>query len=97
MEKEVEFYNSLEIQIDKISDLVSQLKEENRRLEEHNEQLTIQIQSVNNTNQTEAIAEVQDNIQKKELTLTQYEFLRNSINNALVKLNHLRQAVTEAS
>ncbi len=97
MEKEIEFYNSLEIQIDKISDLVSQLKEENRRLQENNEQLTIQIQSVNNTNQTEAIAPVQDNIQKKELTLTQYEFLRNSINNALVKLNHLRQAVTEVS
>ncbi len=97
MEKEIEFYNSLEIQIDKISDLVSQLKEENRRLQENNEQLTIQIQSVNNTNQTEAIAPVQDNIQKKELTLTQYEFLRNNINNALVKLNHLRQAVTEVS
>ncbi len=42
MEKEIEFYNSLEIQIDKISDLVSQLKEENRRLQENNEQLTIQ-------------------------------------------------------
>ena len=64
-EKEIEYYNSLEIQIDKISDLVSQLKEENSRLQKHNEQLTIQIQSVNNTNQTEASAPVQDNFKKK--------------------------------
>ncbi len=97
MEKEIENYSKLENQIDKIADLVIQLKEENSQLRDQNNQFTIQLESLNGNNHSQVKSTSNENSQKKELTLAQYEYLRKSVKNALSKLDQLRQAVMEAS
>ena len=97
MIKEIENYSKLESQIDKIAHLLTHLKEENSQLRDQNNQLTIQINSLNGNNQSRVNSISKENSQKKEITIAQYEFMRKSVNNALSKLDQLRQAVMEAS
>ena len=100
MEKELENYSNLEIQIDKITDLVTSLKEENRQLREQNEQLMIQSQSANgkkSRNADNAKNISADSPAQIELSEFQFETVRQNVKNALLKLDQLRHVVMETN
>ncbi|KPK91159.1 hypothetical protein AMJ80_07620 [bacterium SM23_31] len=98
MEKELESYFYLEKQIDKITELIVKLKEENKQLREQNEQLMIQIQSANNKKIFKTEYE-DDNFDSAPVsgifTKADADYVRRCVNNALLKLAQLRQVVME--
>lgn len=98
MEKELESYIYLESQIEKIAELVTKLKEENKQLREQNEQLMIQVQSANDKKIIKSENE-DDNFDDAStagiFTQADADYVRRCINNALLKLAQLRQVVME--
>ena len=97
MEKNLEFISNLESQIDKIANLVSKLKEDNEELIKQNDSLKLKIQSANGNKPNSAETKKQALSDSMGITDLQSEDVRRRVQNALSKLNQLRQAVLEAS
>ena len=100
MEKELENYINLENQIEKIADLATKLKEENKQLKRQNEQLMIQSQSAERSHNQEADTNSGnsfDELMREGLSGTKSEIVRSRVKSALLKLDQLRQAVMEAN
>lgn len=97
MEKNLEFISNLESQIDKISSLVSKLKEDKEDLVQQNEKLKNEIKSANRNIPADADTKNQEAAHSSGISETQSEDVRRMVQNALNKLNQLRQAFMEAS
>lgn len=97
MGKNLEFISNLESQIDKISSLVSKLKEDKEDLVRHNEKLKNEIKSANRNIPVDTDTKNQEAMHSSGISETQSEDVRRMVQNALNKLNQLRQAFMEAS
>lgn len=96
----VDSIDNLEKQIDKLADLAVKLKEENKQLLLKNEELSNQIKSINGKSTENGSRNQESTANAKaisDISKANNEDVRRRIQSALVSLNHLRKAVTEAT